>query len=80
MDGRSGASSHVSQGIAGMHTWKESSGGRGTVAVEVARRSNLTSCQALLVPEPENPCLEVPSTHEAGPAFLQAERVVGNLG
>lgn len=81
MDGRSGASSHVSQGIAWMHMWKESSGGGGvTVAVEGARRSSLASWQALLVPEPGNPCLEVPSTHEAGPAFLQAERVVGTLG
>ena len=54
--------------------------GRGTVAVEGARRSSLASWQVLLVPEPGNPCLEVPSTHKAGPAFLQAERVVGTLG
>ena len=60
--------------------WKESSGGGGTVAVEGDRRSRLASWQALLVPEPGNPCLEVPSMHEAGPAFLQAERVVGTLG
>ena len=52
----------------------------GTMAVEGARRSNLASWQVLLVPEPGNPCLEVPSTHEAGPAFLQAEQVVGTLG
>ena len=30
--------------------------------------------------ETGNPCMEVPSMHEAGPAFLQAERVVGTLG
>ena len=62
--------------------WKESSSVcvGGTVSVEGARRSHLASWPALLVPEPGNPCGEVPSTHEAGPAFLQAEQVVGTLG
>ena len=54
--------------------------GGGTVTVEGVRRSSLASWHALLVPEPGSPCLEVPSRHEAGPAFLQAERVVGTLG
>ena len=45
----------------------------GTVAVEGARRSASAPWQALLVPGPGNPHLEVSSAHEAGSAFLQAE-------
>lgn len=49
----------------------------GTVAVEGTGRSGSAPWQGLLVPEPGNPRPEVPSAHEAGPTFLQVERVAG---
>lgn len=52
----------------------------GTLAIEGTWRCCLATWQSLLVPEPGNPCLEVPSVHEAGPPFLQTQRVAGALG
>lgn len=49
----------------------------GTVAVEGTGRSGSAPWQGLLVPESGNPRPEVPSAHEAGPTFLQVERVGG---
>ena len=49
----------------------------GTVAVEGTGRSGSVPWQGHLVPEPGNPRPEVPSVHEAGPTFLQVERVAG---
>ena len=69
-----GRSAGISPCVPG-HCWDAHVEGKraGTVAMEGARRSSLVPRQALLVPEPGNPCLEVTSVHEAGPAFLQAE-------
>ena len=51
-----------------------------TVAIEGTWRCCLATWQSLLVPEPGNPCLEVPSMHEAGPPFLQTQQVAGAVG